>query len=486
MKRFVTIAMAAVILLSGIMTAIGCTKVPDTPSGETTAPASDSVAQGDVLPDVFYDGYEFRVGLSNPYGYDEVAPLFDDEEPFAAGSMDEAVYRRNERVKNAIGVTVAAHHVDDWQNMLDAIQTVVLSGEDDFEAYCGSVYYQFQSSISNFLYDLKTISTMDLSRKWWDQELADMYSLKSNHLYYIGGDINYCDDYGQSVLFFNSTLMKEHQMETPYEDVRNGTWTLDRLLGYMKNFASDNGDSVWDENDTYGGVFTIGQLSIMLCGFGTTMIQCEGPGELRLNESKPVFDQVSKIMDGIYSVNNQDVVICERVPWGYTAGTFQNGQALFTASTIGAINSYRFEMAEGFDFGIVPYPKYSEEQAQYYCVFDTPWATAYSVMSHLTAENAARAGIILEYMGSFSRDTVYQSAVETNAKTKSARDDDTAEMIDLVFKSKIYEIGLWPTKIYSATNTMAARGVNSWAALIAANRDAVKAEYADVASYYAD
>lgn len=474
--------MLCLLLVAVMLITVACNNSNAGPSTTSTkeTDGGDVTETEDVgLEDIDINGADFTIAWSNPYNHNEVAPL---EEDALAGSIDEAVWNRNMLVEDLTGAHIVGYHVSDWQQMLIEIEKECLSQEGTFDAYCGSIYYQFVASVSNYLYDLKTLTKLNTENEWWDQGLNEMYSFQSKNQYYIGGDINYCDDYGQNVLFFNIKLLEDSSMELPYDLVRNGDWTVDAMYQYVQNFSKDNGDGVWDKNDTYGAVLSAGELSFMICGFGTTMIRCTGPGELSLNEERKVADYVGNVFQKFFAYGNPDVIIAERDMSEGVYELFQNGKALFQASSVTSILEYRYKMED--DFGILPYPKFNEDQEGYYCAFNTPWATAYSIPS--VSPDAETVGLMLDYMGSVSHDTVYKTAIEVNAMNKLLRDENTAEMLDLIFKSKIYDLGMWPTAIYAATNTMVYQGFNSWASTIANVKDKVNAEYYEVPNYYTD
>jgi len=93
------------------------------------------------------------------------------------------------------------------------------------------------------------------------------------------------------------------------------------------------------------------------------------------------------------------------------------------------------------DFGIIPYPKYDENQARYYVRSGGGWPKI--VPAH--APNPERTSIILEALAAESRNTVVPAFKEINLKTKISRDNESAEMLDLIFNSGFGDVGtfLW-------------------------------------------
>ena len=67
-------------------------------------------------------------------------------------------------------------------------------------------------------------------------------------------DSLYTDDERTHMLFFNKDLIAENQLDDPYQLVKDGTWTLDRMYEMARAVAVDNGDGEMNvtTGDTWG------------------------------------------------------------------------------------------------------------------------------------------------------------------------------------------------------------------------------------------
>ena len=90
-------------------------------------------------------------------------------------------------------------------------------------------------------------------------------------------------------------------------------------------------------------------------------------------------------------------------PWVTAPEMFAGGQVLFRTSVFSAIKKLR-KYDDGIEFGIVPLPKYDENQENYY----SPSDSAY---------------------------------YETTLKHLDTRDDESEVMLDLIFDNKKFDIG---------------------------------------------
>ena len=91
------------------------------------------------------------------------------------------------------------------------------------------------------------------------------------------------------------------------------------------------------------------------------------------------------------------------------------------------------------DFGILPPPKFDENQANYYAAVDAWCMSAVSVP--ITVEDKEKTGLILETLAYESRYTLLPAYYYINLKTKFARDEESREMIDIILTNRLYDLG---------------------------------------------
>jgi len=89
------------------------------------------------------------------------------------------------------------------------------------------------------------------------------------------------------------------------------------------------------------------------------------------------------------------------------------------------------------EFGIIPYPKYDSAQPEY--VSRVEYYMAMQVP--ITNSDLERAGAMLEALNSESAKTIIPAYYEIALKSKYARDDDSAQMLDLIFNTLVVDIG---------------------------------------------
>ena len=102
------------------------------------------------------------------------------------------------------------------------------------------------------LIDLHEIDTLDLSASWWDQNSVKQLSV-AGKLYAAVGNISSFAFVGSYAVFVNKGILESYNLENPYEAVRSGKWTFDKMGEMAKAVAHDlNGDGVPGKEDMFG------------------------------------------------------------------------------------------------------------------------------------------------------------------------------------------------------------------------------------------
>ena len=128
---------------------------------------------------------------------------------------------------------------------------------------------------------------------------------------------------------------------------------------------------------------------------------------------------------------------------------FPGNQSLFWVECISWSKALRDMEA---NFGILPCAKYDESQAQYYNYNN---GNFFGISVPATVSDQNRTSIILEALNSMSINTVRAAYYDTMLKTKYSRDEDSADMVDIIFDTQVYDcsvvfgIGNAKTNLYT-------------------------------------
>jgi hypothetical protein len=91
------------------------------------------------------------------------------------------------------------------------------------------------------------------------------------------------------------------------------------------------------------------------------------------------------------------------------------------------------------DFGIIPQPKYDEAQAEY-ITFVNPAGSGLTIP--VTVGDIERCGVVLEAMASESYRHLTPAYYNTALQQKYTRDNESAEMLDLLLQNRVYDLAM--------------------------------------------
>ena len=406
---------------------------------ETTVSIIDEITAGADVK-----GRDFKIGYSIQYDFNEVD--FDEE---TGDIIDDAVYQRNRLAEDRLGITITGTNMCYWTDILSTMQKMMQSGDCPYDAVCGSAWFMFQSSVNGYLYDLYIIGSLGLDHDWWDKETLGMYSLGSNNLYFVSGDINYTDNLAMAIVCFNKKIAKDIGYEEPYQVVRDGKWTIDRMIEMTHSYGSDiDGDGKMTTADTYGFCDNEGVINRLVNSGGLTFIEIDNEGNATLNQSEKLVNLLDKIRENITAKNvTTSAIVSHGFDDSQIRDMFDNGQIFVSMHE--QVNQL-FEMRQRTvdDFGIVPTPKYDESQEKYSSFFSTAAGSGYAVP--ITNTDLEATGLILDVMGYYSQDTITPAVIDRSVMGKGVRDTESEEMLKLIFTTKIFDLGMWGSDIYGA------------------------------------
>lgn len=374
-----------------------------------------------------YDGYEFRIlmrkgGIKDQY-------LEEDSEDL----VESATYKRNMLVENKYGVKITATEASgDFQT--DALNSI-LAGDDAYDLIFTHSRAAFTYAVQGAAYNINDISTIHLDKPWWSKDLQNSCDV-NGYLYVLDGDITVQGLGCSMAMFFNKRIFDELGFDYPYELVRDGEWTFDEFAYLAKKGGADlDGNGVIEpEKDRYGFVTSDWDAPINILYAGGQKIYDkneDGFLELSLYSNKTV-----DIYDEFFSLMSNDACYIVPTSGAVYNGTnhFTSGRAMMYAALLLSSESFR---AMDDDFGIIPYPKFDEED-EYTTAIN---GTAHLGIIPITVTDVERTGAVIEALCAYGSREVIPAFYEISLKTKAARDDESEEMMDIIKDSIIYDIG---------------------------------------------
>lgn len=398
---------------------------PKNPTDETQAPVTEAVDPlPDNLPEKDFNGYEFKIYVRSCCDSHKDGIWQEDSE---GDNVDVAVYERNEAVGNRFNCVIREPELAEGED-ITVLQNSLLAGDCITDIAIHHFRFLGDLALQSLLADMNSMEYLDFTQPWWNKHLIQNYSIFDK--VFVGyGTIDVDNITDVSVILYNKTLTAQQLDVNFYDLVKEGKWTIDALSEIVTSFGKDlNGDSkITFEDDELAFSANAGFMFQFQVAMDqpTTTINADGEPELCINTEKMV-DIVNKMYDMIcaydYSIVKNDT----------TSKAFIDGRSLFFVDKISECikTSYR-EMED--DYGILPLPKFDEAQERYYS-----HASAHSNCMGVPVINPdfERTGIILEALAAHGYKTLRPVVYDAAIKQKGARDEASAEMIDIIYEGR--------------------------------------------------
>ncbi len=473
------------ILLAAMLATVSCGGGGSTSEATTTAGSSETTTAAVTLsemeqyplPEKDMEDFEFRFyNYNNEYVTWAVNELTATEE--SGDNVNDEIYRRNMRIEQKYNCTITETAV---RNTVDGFRDLMMAGDDLYDI--AMIYDESVASLysEGLLLSWDVLPYVDTERSWWNQNANDVFTIKGKQFAAVG-DFTLAMNSRGFVLIFNKDLMEEVQVEkNPYELVNANQWTSENFLNMAKLFTRDlNGDTVLDENDQWGAGGAVKQhYGALVTGAGVKYIEIGDDGNpyfsIPGNErATDVFEAIFNLHSGsdLYYLGTETDVhtVCK-----HTKEMFKSGQIAFTGTSTKAIANYR-DM--DYDIGIVPYPKFDENQEEYYVL--TSGCGVATIPVTVSSDRFENISIIIDALSRDSQDGLMQTYREVVLKTKYSRDEDSANMLDIIFKSGTFDLGtsVWPQTTYYKFMENYLKMTNNFASMTESQKPLVEKEIA--------
>ncbi len=433
----------ALILCSGVLLSCSGGNESGTPSqtngsGDSTTAATEAATTVITCdaPKKDYGGYEFRFMGEKKMTDRDYDDLYAEEDTGSA--VNDAVHQRNIATEEYFNIKIARIEQGTPQTTLS---NAVLAGDDAFDVCFAIVTNMAGNLKSGYLLELGKMQYLDVEKPWWTTSVIDSMEISGKKFVLVGDAITRDKD-STWCLVFNKRLYKDFGLAEPYDMIRSGKWTMDVLQQHCQNVTKDlNGDGTLDWHDQWGllssDTAVIG--AVTACDIFSTERDKDGGIKFTLNSETNV-NKLQRVYDFFNDTKMQlraQAITGVDSIWTAIKAVFQEGRALYRISIIKDVVDLR-NMED--DFGVIPMPKYDENQKDYYIMYQAFNCRTLSVP--VTVKDADRTGAVLEYFAYASKDTVREAYYDVTLTGKVARDKDSTDMLDMIFGSLNSDVGL--------------------------------------------
>ena len=406
------------------------------------------------LPAADFEGHKFTVLTKGQYD-----ATFSSRDIYAEGItgevINDAVYQRNKKIEQIYNFEVVEVGSNDPANVA---KNSIMAQNDEYDMLCIRLKDHITSLIhSGYLYDLNTIDLLDLDQPYYDQSAKKYLSIAGKQ-FVITGDLLTMDNDATTCVLFNKTLFQDLLLEQTiggslYDMVKAGKWTLDMLEQCAMLATSDlDGNQKMDDQDRWGMANEEFNSFVFYNAAGLTLFEKDPITDLptaTYNTEKSI-----SVLQRIIPLINAEFSKFYTTSYSQVHPFFKEGKILFHPSQLAEVTLYR---AMEFDFGIIPQPKYSEDQDRYYSPIEAYGTN--SIAIPITASNLDRTATIIEALSCESMYTVTPAYYEVALEGKMLRDVESTEMLEIILSTAMIELGYmwnWGSiygSICTATNT---------------------------------
>lgn len=391
------------------------------------------------LPKRDFEGYEFTfiTQQSNDYGYKVQYLVSDGEE---GNMLKDTVQKRNAAIEEKYNVKIKQF---DATSLVNEVRTQVMGGALQFDVILANARTMSVLAREGLLYNLYDVEQFNLEKDYWDQR-ANSDLKMGDKLYYTNCDLN-IHSIG-SAIFFNKKLIEDYQLTSPYTYMENDQWTIDNWSILAKAISKDvNNDGAMTEMDQYSNLGGHGKEAYFIYGSGirfTTNDETGYPVVTIMDNA----DKLVKIYDkakAVFSDTSISYCIdCSTVDahglsskWEYLRTLFKQDLYLFDYTSDDCLVLYKDMESE---FGIVPFPKYDENQETYHTLYPADF-NLFGLPNIL--ENAERTGAIIEDMNYYSNLIVVPVWFDTILTRRYTRDDESEATLRFIKANRVYDVG---------------------------------------------
>ncbi|MGI6743063.1 MAG: hypothetical protein ACOX4O_05290 [Eubacteriales bacterium] len=492
-SKAISAALAALLLISAALISCGKIDAPAADTGVTEAEtaAAESLSELDVraavpdeLPEADFEGYNYRIVCEN----DQDWYYYNEEQ--TGDVIYDAVFLRNAAVGERFNFELTIASCGDYGTNGSFMLKAVMAGEDAFDLACTHIVNTGSLVLKDIFMNWYDLPYINFEKPWWARSNIE-------DLTYNGVAILAIGDYALSAIgrpycvFFNRRLAESYGIEGVYDTVMDGRWTIDRLSELTQDIYQDlNNDGARDVEDFYGlATGVASNIGAYLWAFENPICKKDGEGNISVVMATPkmssIVEKLNKIMwenRGTYfntkhvsKIDGSSYHVGGRDLFAYGRAVFANGYLDY------AIDFFR-EMED--DYGIIPYPKWDENQADYRSLVDGNHAV---LAIPKTTRDLERAGIIMEALNAEGYKTVVPVYIETALKVKYTRDNESVQVLDMLIANRYFDFGYvydgWSGGSFWLEGLIQKHN-NDWESHYAKNEKKLLAHFTEVFEYF--
>ncbi len=464
MKKYVRLIAMLLALVTLLGVAVSCANTnggeETTAGGATTNAPSDTEAATTeeetlYVPDDLEESYNFDQTITF-FIWDDwrMMEFYSDE---TGDLIDDAIYHRNERVQNRLGVTFewveAPGDSGDYKDWITKAEND-WAADNDFDIYAGYSRTIPLLTLRNMSANLLAQEAFSVEKPWWPEALTTECTI-NDKLFFATGDIATSMLWYMVAFMYNKDLYKDYfgEEKTPMDMVTNDEWNLQNFLAMVQDvYVDSDNNGQKDVTDFYGASIYSTDITAFMIGAGITSLEKAEDGSLRISE-KWNSQRCADICETVGEAMKLRGIICND-----DRSTFRTQQSVFHMDRVFNICGVDNGDPTPYEFsvGVVPVPKFDESQQEYKTNLGNPY-TMYAINAQ--SKELEATATTLEAMASENYRSVTPAVFEVAMKVRYTDDAQVAEMFDILKNNVSFDVGQLyyyateklPAKVFSDT-----------------------------------
>jgi len=350
--------------------------------------------------------------------------------------LSAAGYVRYLAVEDRLGIEICMT-LDNPRYEWNILQNSVQAGDQAYDMATGIGSTLSGCITGGFFADLNALQYLDTDRSWY-LPYVNEEAMLLDKMYSVTGYYDMATFERTYVTYFSTKLANDYNMEDLYGLVNDGRWTYDKMISLAEVAANDlDGDNVMTESDQYGICLPQNIGGQLICATGYRYTTKNEDGTRRLTGTTDLLLNFNEMLVNMYKADwqyssyyyNADLSAVnnnkDALAW------FPENRYLFFIYSVSAAKGFGESMD---DYGILPIPKYTEEQQTYYSV-SSPALSAVPK----DAPDMDLSGMLIEALNYESKMSLMPAYYDVSLSKRYVSSQDASDMLDIIFANVAFD-----------------------------------------------
>ena len=443
-QKLLALALAALMLFP--LVACGTPTEESVTTAASTEAASEAVTEDqnyvcDLPDDLNYNDEEINIMYVKVAGRDD--ELISEE--LGHGTISDAVYERNLAVETQLGVKLCFTDQTTDSLAQSAILKAVNGGDHTLDIFVIGTYCAVTPAISGCYLNLNALENVDTSKHYWSQDYNEMMTFTSENKQFLATSPAALSLFRLAYLtIYNRDLFAERSLPDLYEVVKEGKWTLE----YQNSIVADeyldaDGDGRVSEGDFFGFI-TGDTISVdaYTVASGIRFISRDENGDWVGTEG--INDAVIDMSEKVSALSNvQGTFVYEGTDHDDIGKysiieKFAEEEGLMATTQFLSIEK-RINSLADIGYGIVPMPKLTEGQSNYY-TYVQDQISGFGISAAVGDEKKQEMlGAVMEAIAYHSYTIVRPAYYDSTLSLRFMQDPQSGEILDMMFETVSFD-----------------------------------------------